>query len=206
MKSPLLTLFIATMVASSASLANSASLNKTYSYFSIGGSTLDEIQKELTKRGPHVESTGARHPGATRMEFNSRIGYQQTERGCRISSANVTVKANVILPRWRAQKNADADVRFVWATLASDIKRHEESHVSIAKTHARMLEDELLTIGRQKTCEIAANKAEKISEKVLSRHDREQQRFDRVEGKNFERRLMSLLKYRMEQKAARQAN
>jgi predicted secreted Zn-dependent protease len=202
MKSPIPTFCLAAAAMLAASQAYAASLNKTYSYFSIGGSTLEEIQNELAKRGPHVESTGARHPGATRMEFNSRIGYQQTESGCRIASANVTVKANVILPRWRPQKNADADVRFIWATLASDIKRHEESHVSIAKRHARMLEDQILTIGRQKSCEAAAAKAEKLSEKELARHDDEQQRFDRIEGKNFERRLMSLLKYRMEQKAS----
>ena len=177
----------------------SAVLNKTYSYFSIGGSTLDEIQDELSKNGPHVESTGARHPGATKMEFRSRIGYQQTKSGCRINSAHVTVKANVILPRWRRSAKAEADVRFVWSTLESDIKRHEESHVIIAKNHARMLEEELLKIGRQKTCEIAAEKAETVNQRVLARHDREQQRFDRVESKNFEKRLMNLLKYRLEQ-------
>ena len=58
--------------------AGAANLTKTYSYFSIGGSTLDEIQSELSRRGPHVNSTGLRHPGATRMEFNSRIGYANT--------------------------------------------------------------------------------------------------------------------------------
>lgn len=183
--------------------ATAAVLNKTYSYFSIGGSTLDEIQEELGKRGPHVESTGARHPGATKMEFKSRVGYQQTKAGCRISSATVTVKANVILPRWRRSPAADSDVRFIWSTLESDIKRHEESHVIIAKNHARMLEEQLLKIGRQKTCEIATQKAEKVSERVLASHDREQQLFDRVEAKNFEKRLMNLLKYRLEQAAAK---
>lgn len=182
--------------------AEAATLNKSYSYFSIGGSTLDEIQAELTKRGPHVASTGMRHPGATRMQFTSRIGYQQDERGCRIVSAVVTVKAKVILPRWSHPKKADADVRFIWATLERDIKRHEESHVSIAKNAARDLEQKLLTIGRQDTCAIAAAKAKAISDKALAKHDADQQRFDRVEGMTFEKRLLSLLKYRLEQAKA----
>jgi predicted secreted Zn-dependent protease len=199
MRSFALTVCAAVTLLAMAGVTSAAVLNKTYSYFSIGGSTLDEIQAELSRRGPHVESTGARHPGATRMEFNSRVGYRQDKNGCRISSATVTVKAKVILPRWRRSSKADADVRFIWATLESDIKRHEESHVVIAKNHARMLEDKLLGMGRQKNCDIAAKKAEQLNQKILALHDREQQRFDRVEAVNFERRLMRLLKYRMEQ-------
>jgi predicted secreted Zn-dependent protease len=199
MRSFALTVCAAVTLLATAGVTSAAVLNKTYSYFSIGGSTLDEIQAELSRRGPHVESTGARHPGATRMEFNSRVGYRQDKNGCRISSATVTVKAKVILPRWRRSSKADADVRFIWATLESDIKRHEESHVVIAKNHARMLEDKLLGMGRQKNCDIAAKKAEQLNQKILALHDREQQRFDRVEAVNFERRLMRLLKYRMEQ-------
>lgn len=203
MKSFLLALSVAApTLLGSATVVSAASLNKTYSYFAIGGSTLDEIQAELNKHGPQVASTGSRHPGATKMEFNSRVGYQQTDRGCKISTANVSVKARVILPRWR-NKKADADVRFIWSTLASDIKRHEESHVVIAKNHARMLEDQLLAIGRQKNCDIASAKAETVSQKVLAAHDREQQRFDRVEGMNFEKRLLNLLRYRMEQAETR---
>lgn len=178
--------------------SQAATLSKTYSYFSIGGTTLDEIQAELSRRGPHVKSTGARHPGATQMEFTSRVGYAQKANSCRIVSATVSVKAKVILPRWRRTKKADADVRFIWATLESDIKRHEESHVVIAKNYARTIEQGLVGMGRQQTCAVAAEKAKALSDRLLAKHDREQQRFDRVEGINFEKRLISLLQYRLQ--------
>lgn len=181
-----------------------ANLNKTYSYFSIGGTTLDEIQTELSKRGPHVKSTGLRHPGATQMEFNSRVGYAQSADSCKIVSATVSVKAKVILPRWRRTAKADGDVRFIWSTLEADIKRHEESHVVIAKNHARELEQAILKIGRQKSCAIASEKAQAMSDKILAKHDREQQRFDRVEGINFESRLIRLMRYRLERAKASQ--
>lgn len=202
MKPFLIAAIAASALVAAVAPATTASLNKTYSYFSIGGTTLDEIQEELTKRGPHVKSTGARHPGATRMEFNSRLGYSQSEKGCEIISAKISVKAKVILPRWKRSSKAEADTRFIWATLESDIKRHEESHVIIAKNHARLLEQKLLSIGRQKTCAIAAEKAEAVNQKILALHDAEQQRFDRIEGMNFEKRLLRLLKYRYEQAKA----
>ncbi|QPC87951.1 DUF922 domain-containing protein [Mesorhizobium sp. NBSH29] len=178
--------------------AGAASLNKTYSYFSIGGNTLAEIEKELSRHGPHVQSTGNRHPGATQVEFTTRLGYSDSGKHCTIVKASVSVKAKVILPRWRQRSRSDGETRLIWDTLSADIKRHEESHIVIAKNHARMLEDALKGIYRQKSCEQAAAKAKTISEKVLAAHDRAQEQFDKVEGINFESRIVRLLRYRME--------
>lgn len=191
-------LIIALLIAGLVTPASAASVAKTYSYFSIGGSTLEEIQNELDVRGPKVKTTGRRHPGATQMEFTSRVGYAKGANGCTVAKASVTVKAKIILPRWKRPRGADNDVRLVWDTLASDIKRHEESHVSIAKNHARELEQALLGIGRQKDCATAQAKAKQVTQKILARHDRAQVEFDRAEGANFESRIIRLLRYRME--------
>jgi predicted secreted Zn-dependent protease len=178
--------------------ANAASVAKTYSYFSIGGSTLEEIQQQLDVRGPKVKTTGRRHPGATQMEFTTKIGYADRDGACAIAKAGVTVKVKVILPRWTRPGRAEEDVRLVWDTLSSDIKRHEESHVVIAKNHARLLEKALLGIGKQRDCGTAQAKAKQVTQTILARHDRAQVEFDRVEGLNFERRIIRLLRYRME--------
>jgi predicted secreted Zn-dependent protease len=191
-------LLVLACILAAAAPARAASVSKTYSYFSIGGSTLDEIEKELVRRGPQVKSTGKRHPGATRMEFTTRIAYAERARSCSVVSVTVTVKARMILPRWRPRAKADGETRLVWDTLSSDIRRHEESHVVIAKNYARELETTLKGIGRKANCEIAAARAKAVSERVLSRHDRAQDEFDRVEGINFESRLVRLLRYRME--------
>ena len=195
---PLLaTMFLAAAVSPSLS----ASVAKTYSYFTIGGTSLEEIESELSTRGPKVGSTGRRHPGATQMEFTSKLGYSDTGSRCQIKSASVTVKAKVILPRWGRRSTSDPDTRMVWDTLSADIKRHEESHVVIAKNYARELEDGLKALGRFKTCEEAAQAAKTFTGRTLAKHDAEQDRFDYVEGVNFERRLLRLLQYRQEQAA-----
>ena len=178
--------------------AVAADLVKSYSYYRVGGRTLDEIEDQLAKRGPEVKTTGLRHPGATRMSFSTRIGYAQKPGSCRIASAVVTVKAKVILPIWRQRRHADKDVRIFWDTLSADIKRHEERHVEIAKNHARELEDALKASGRFRTCEAAAARAKEIKARILAEHDRDQARFDRVEGINFESRILRLLHYRIE--------
>lgn len=178
--------------------AGAANLVKSYSYFSVGGRTLDDIEKQLTKNGPEVKSTGSRHPGATQMAFTTRVSYAQTADSCRIANAQVTVKVKVILPEWRRPRKAEPEVRLFWDTLSADIKRHEERHVEIAKNHARELEDALKATYPQKTCEAAKAKAAEISAAVLAKHDRAQVQFDRVEGVNFESRIIRLLRYRMQ--------
>lgn len=175
-----------------------ADVVKTYNYFNIGGRTLEEIEAELNRRGPQVNTTGKRHPGATRMEFTSRLGYGEEGERCRVQTAGVSVKAQVFLPRWRKQRGADQDVRLIWDTLAADIRRHEESHIIIAKNHARELEQGLKQLGPGRTCAQVAARAKALSQKVLAKHDRAQAEFDRVEGINFESRFLRLLKYRME--------
>ncbi|MEJ6784667.1 DUF922 domain-containing Zn-dependent protease [Aminobacter sp. Piv2-1] len=192
-------LLLAAILAAGTGLpAQAANVSKSYSYFTITGRTLDEIESQLMTRGPEVKSTGGRHPGATQMEFTTRIGYSEVKGGCAIVSAHVTVKAKVILPRWRQSGKTAQEVRLIWDTLSADIKRHEESHVVIAKNHARELEQTLRTIGKQKNCQVAAAKAKATSERILGRHDRAQAEFDRIEGINFESRIMRLLRYRLE--------
>ncbi|WP_181763340.1 DUF922 domain-containing protein [Mesorhizobium sp. B2-4-15] len=191
-------LLCALLLAATAIPADAANLVKTYSYFSVGGSTLDDIEAQLSKHGPQVKSTGLRHPGATQMAFTTRVSYATRAGSCRIADAVVTIKVKVILPEWRRPRKADADVRLFWDTLAADIKRHEERHVEIAKNHARELEDALKATYPQKDCDAAKAKAAEITAAILAKHDRAQVQFDRVESVNFESRILRLLHYRVE--------
>lgn len=192
-------LVLATLIAALSGVPGyAASVVKSYSYFNIKGRTLEELESELNKRGPEMKNTGRRHPGATQMEFSTKVGYAEQDGRCNVAKANVTVRAKVILPRWRAPRRAEQDTRLIWNTLSADIKRHEESHVIIAKNYARELEDTLRGLGRFKTCETAQNRVKQVTDTILAKHDREQTRFDRIEGINFESRILRLLQYRME--------
>ncbi len=177
---------------------HASSVSKTYTYFSIGGSTVEEIEAELDRKGPEVQTTGARHPGATQLEFSTRITYGERGGFCSVVKATVTVKANMILPRWNRRGRADADTRFIWDTLSADIKRHEEAHVTIARNHARELEEALMSIANFRGCERAKAKGAAETARILEKHDREQLRFDRIEGISFEKRLFALMRSRME--------
>jgi predicted secreted Zn-dependent protease len=196
---PVCLLAIVLLASALAPPATAASVARTYSYFSVGGATLPELQEELSARGPKVKSTGRRHPGATEMEFSNRIGYEETNGKCRASRATVSVKARITLPRWTRPGSAQQDTRLIWDALAGDIKRHEESHVGIARNHAREMEDAVLALPAQKNCELAARKAKETIQRIMAKHDAAQNRFDDIERINFTNRMDRLIRYRIQQ-------
>lgn len=178
--------------------AGASSVERSYNYFTIGGSTLAEIEEELNRRGPMVGTTERRHPGATRMQFATRVSYGGSDGRCGVIDASVELNANMILPRWRITRDAGMETRIIWDTLAADIRRHEEAHVVIARNYAREMEAALKAVRNERDCEAAEARAEKIRTEILRRHDEAQVEFDRIEAINFERRMLRLLDYRLE--------
>ncbi|WP_246318783.1 DUF922 domain-containing Zn-dependent protease [Peteryoungia desertarenae] len=169
---------------------------KSITYFNIGGRTAEEIDNELTRKGPLTNSTGLRHPGATRIQFGGDLSYVEDGRRCWVEDVQVTVNTRIILPRWTNRKRADTDMALLWDTLASDIKRHEERHAEIARQYARELQDALTRLRPERDCTRMQDKVAETTDRVTDEHDKAQIQFDRVEAKNFEARMIRLLRYR----------
>lgn len=174
-------------------------ISKTYGYFSIGGRTAEDLDSELERRGPLTQATGHRHPGATEISFGGEVTYVERSGRCSVGAAKVTLTTHIILPRWSNRRRADQDLRFIWDTLSSDIKRHEERHAEIARNYARSLEKELQNLRAASSCENLEKQVGATTRRVLEAHDRDQILFDRVESTNFDSRLMRLLRYRQQQ-------
>ncbi|WP_274424518.1 DUF922 domain-containing Zn-dependent protease [Chelativorans sp. YIM 93263] len=192
-------ILVSSLLAVTVMSVSAASISRTYNYFPVSGVTLAEIERELQAHGPRLDGRRGGHPGATRLEFSAKVEYAEAQRFCEVAGTRVSVEAEVILPRWRTRNRAESHVRLIWDTLERDIKRHEESHLVIAKNHARMLEDALKALPRRRNCGALASDVEQTTSKILAQHDAAQVRFDRIESINFESRMMRLLKYRLEQ-------
>ncbi|HEV7437810.1 MAG TPA: DUF922 domain-containing protein [Pseudorhizobium sp.] len=174
-------------------------VTKTYGYFNIGGKTAEELDQQLERNGPLTQTTGHRHPGATEIKFGGEVTYVERAGRCSVGSAQVTLKTHLILPRWSNRRRATKNLRFIWDTLSSDIKRHEERHAEIARGYARTLEKELLGLRAASDCNELEKKVGETTQRVLAAHDKDQLRFDKIESKNFDDRMMRLLTYRSKQ-------
>lgn len=185
---------LATMIAGS---ANAERVSRDLSYFEVRGSTPLEIEEQLVRNGPHSATSNRRHPGATRLEFSNRITYAKTDKDCRIAVSVVAITANVTLPRWQRPTQADRAARLYWAAVSTEIVRHEESHLVIARNHAREIERRQKALQPAKNCEDLSEAAKAIQQKVMTKHAAEQKRFDRVEGRALDGRLINRFKRRL---------
>jgi predicted secreted Zn-dependent protease len=184
--------------------AETASIDKKYSYFNIYGKSAEDLDREIAKRGPKLKLTGTRHPGATSMNFGLKTRISNDGTYCKLERAFVTLDLKVTLPRWKNRVRASEDMAIMWDTLSSDIKRHEERHALIARSYAIDLERALENLPRDRDCKRLQAKAESVADKLLSEHASAQAEFDRVESINFEARVARLLEYRIEQSMKRQ--
>lgn len=177
-------------------------IHKSVTYFSIGGNTATELDNEMMRRGPLSRTTGRRHPGATQIRFNGSATFVAKGGRCEIGGAKVSLSTKLILPRWTNRKRANREMALIWDTLAADIKRHEERHAEIARTHARQLEKTILGLSSARDCPTLKAKVNRVSQEAMVAHDKDQVRFDRIESVNFENRMIRLLRYRIGKKAA----
>lgn len=201
MKFTRLVLTALTLIAVSVPAPAQTVTTKSYSYFSIGGKTLADIDREFLKRGPFSKRTGMRHPGATQIRMKAAIEFAEQGSSCRVTAARVTLDTKIILPKWKNRKRTDPKTALIWDTLALDIKRHEERHAEIARQHARALEKKLKALPRQNNCKKLNDMAEAASAKAGTAHEADQARFDRAESASFERRIIRLLGYNAERRA-----
>ncbi|MBX9457418.1 MAG: DUF922 domain-containing protein [Rhizobium sp.] len=191
------------MVAGSAPAPAETIIQKSVTYFSIGGRTASDLDREMMRRGPLSRNTGRRHPGATQIKFNGSATFVSRDGRCVIGGAKVALSTKLILPRWTNRKRADREMALIWDTLAADIKRHEERHAEIARTHARQLEKTILGLSSTRDCDTLKARVNRVSQQAMAEHDKDQVRFDRIESVNFENRMIRLLKYRISRDAAK---
>lgn len=177
--------------------ANAATVLRKYEYFVLNGRTAADLDRELYRRGPLLQKTGQRHPGMTRMRFTNRIKYGSDGSSCRVMGADIVVHAHVYLPRWKQRRTAKPDLAMVWDTLSADIKRHEESHISIARTAAGDMERRIKALSWRSDCPTLKADIDATTAKMMMQHDLAQIQFDRVEAKNFEDRFGRLLTFRI---------
>ncbi|HCL64031.1 MAG TPA: peptidase [Rhizobium sp.] len=171
-------------------------VHKSISYFQISGTTAEDLDRELGRNGPKTKSTGSRHPGATRIRFGGDVTYVESDNRCAVSKAKVTLKTQLILPKWKNRNRAGKDLALIWDSLSSDIKRHEERHAEIARQYARKLEKTVKSLRPQRDCLAMEARVAEATDRIIEAHDKDQMRFDRVEAANFEKRMIRILDYR----------
>ena len=177
-----------------------STIYKNINYYTISGTTPTQLDKALTRKGPYVKNTGMHHPGATTISFKPQLKLIKQGDYCKVATVQVDVYAKMSLPRWKQRATTKSvEMALIWDTLSRDIKRHEESHIVIARAHASKIEQAVRQLPAQRDCDTLRKNIEQTSAEILQSHEDAQKHFDKVEAINFEQRFTDLLKTRIKQ-------
>lgn len=177
-----------------------STIYKNINYYTISGTTPTQLDKALTHKGPYVKNTGMHHPGATTISFKPQLKLIKQGDYCKVATVQVDVYAKMSLPRWKQRATTKSvEMALIWDTLSRDIKRHEESHIVIARAHASKIEQAVRQLPAQRDCDTLRKNIEQTSAEILQSHQDAQRHFDKVEAINFEQRFTNLLKTRIKQ-------
>lgn len=160
------------------------------SYYSVSGTTAEQIDQDIRRNGPlngHALAVAA-------ISFEPVSVLQDvTADSCRFAAAKFRVKAAITLPRWADKaQSSDRNLKRAWGNLSRYARDHEQVHVRIAERFAQKLGKDLEALPAQSNCERLDKLAERVVDRNAAEHDRAQKEFDASE----QRRLRALLSAR----------
>ncbi|MBC8128917.1 MAG: DUF922 domain-containing protein [Rhizobiaceae bacterium] len=193
MMNPVVSMMAASFLLAAVAPAGTAEVRERTKYFTVTGTTLEELDRDLSRKGPLMTATGLRHPGATEVKFDGKVTYQPLEGACRVAGTGLNLRLVKTLPKWTAPRGASPTTAIVWKTLSDDIARHEADHARIAKAYVKKMESALRNLRPEADCAAMEARVNAVSARYLADHQRAQLEFDTVEGREMNRRLKRLL-------------
>ena len=161
---------------------------QSFKYFKVRGKTSLEIFRDFQKRSP-IKGVGDHKAtlGVASITLTPKVEFAEKNGRCRVQKSHVAVDVVIHLPRWVNYRRANKFAKLSWDTLFADIKKHELTHAEIAKDYGGRIQKKIASYGSRSKCSRLQAAISRSSKRLLSKHDRAQRKFDRVEQKKMRR-------------------
>ncbi|WP_419911252.1 DUF922 domain-containing protein [Hoeflea sp.] len=179
-------MFVLAIVGLSACTSTSSGL--TTVYYTVPGTTTEQINQQIARRGPQ----NGHAIGTTETRMTPKVKTVRDGDSCRIESAEIDLDLLVTLPEWSELDRADGRTRSAFEALSKHVEWHEQQHVNISKKHKTLIENGLVAITPQPTCRQLMTMARAKFRAMFEAHNQEQRAFDISEREAIARRLRSL--------------
>ena len=120
-------------------------------YYRITGNSTADLDAEIRRKGPKING-GSHAVAVARIKMLPRITFEKFARGCRVENAKVAVDARVTLPQWTGRDAADPKLAKAWDNIDRYTRLHEATHVNIAFSYAKRIEDEVRALPTMQSC------------------------------------------------------
>ncbi len=151
-------------------------LDVTYTTYQLRGLSRAAIHEDL-----HRVATKDRDgliEGEMKDDWDWKFRLAATDDSCQVSSDEITLKLNILLPAWKDEARADPALRAVWKTYFDELKAHEDGHKTIAVNAAERISK--LTHGATApgSCAALENSLNSAAKQIVKTAEDEQERLD----------------------------
>lgn len=153
-------------------------------YYRISGNSTADLDAEIKRKGPKING-GSHAVAVARIKMLPRITFERTARGCRVDEAKVAVDARVTLPQWTGRDTADPKLAKAWDNIDRYTRLHEATHVNIAFSYAKRIEEEVVALPAMASCTKIRATTKEIVDRNLKEHDEAQRKYDADEQERF---------------------
>jgi len=151
-------------------------------YF-VSGQTAAELRQQMNRLGPADSHDGKIYDARTDWQINWRFTYQQKINGqCVIQLAEVDVELTYILPQWRDETSAPADLQQNWQTYLQALTLHEQGHGKRALETGEKIYRALLAVPPAADCPSLEESANAAARQVFDAGESLQAQYDRETG------------------------
>ena len=135
-------------------------------YYVVAGTRARHLMEAARMMSPRRAST--QHVGYTDWQIGWSFTPRESEGRFVVDAARVEVVVTRTLPRWRSPEAADRAPVASWTKLVAAIARHEQGHVDIALSGARLLHEAIVAVSPTDVREDLDSNVASIAESVLA--------------------------------------
>ena len=120
-------------------------------YYTVAGSTTEEIFDSLERNGPRLYGT----PALGLISVQTRLGdkkLSQVAGGCEIESMIMSFTLTITLPQHVQPASLNATLRSRWEAFARAVTTHEENHAAIYSEGAAQIRQAIVAIPALPSC------------------------------------------------------
>lgn len=147
--------------------------NATMIYYTITGSTANELRQEMSKLGPLDPDDGLHYDARTDWYISwTWPGYGKSE--CDLMQTSINYDIKVTVPLWKPPSDIDPGLVDRWNHYMNNLMLHEQGHVNIILNHYLKVKEAI----QAATCDTAEEAAQEAANELRVLH----QEYDKQTG------------------------
>lgn len=150
------------------------SLSEKIEYYDVYSESRGDLISSLQSSSP-IRKKGEGYYGEALVKIDWNLGLSGTDKKCAIASVSIFVNVTYTLPKLIT---TNEEVLSIWGVWYPGLLEHEHGHKNIGVTAARSIENSLLSLSSQESCEALEAKVKQIITPLIEDLDHAQALYD----------------------------